>query len=106
MRPASRFLTAAGLAVALFTASLDAAAQGPLPSIAEKTRGMDRRDGFVPVYWDAAAGKLWMEVPRAGEELIYVVSLPSGLGSNDVGLDRGQMGTERLVRFDRVGPAC
>ncbi|MBW3654754.1 MAG: zinc-dependent metalloprotease, partial [Gemmatimonadetes bacterium] len=65
---------------------------------------MDRRDGFVPVYWDAAAGKLWMEIPRAGEELIYVVSLPSGLGSNDVGLDRGQIGGERLVRFDRVGP--
>jgi hypothetical protein len=104
MRSAPRFVTAAGLALALFTASLDAAAQGPLPSIAEKTRGMDRRDGFVPVYWDAAAGKLWMEIPRAGEELIYVVSLPSGLGSNDVGLDRGQIGGERLVRFDRVGP--
>lgn len=104
MRSAPRFVTAAGLALALFTASPDAAAQAPHPSIAEKTRGMDRRDGFVPVYWDADAGKLWMEIPRAGEELIYVVSLPSGLGSNDVGLDRGQIGGERLVRFDRVGP--
>ncbi|HEX8395586.1 MAG TPA: zinc-dependent metalloprotease [Longimicrobium sp.] len=81
-----------------------AAAQAPLPSIADKTRGMERRDGFVPIYWDAAAGKLWMEVPRSGEELIYIVSLPAGLGSNDVGLDRGQIGGERLVRFDRVGP--
>ena len=44
-------------------------AQG-LPSIAEKTRGMERKDGLVPLYWDALAGKLWMEVPRAGEEMI------------------------------------
>lgn len=95
-------MAAAGLALALFTAPLTA--QTPLPSIAEKTRGMERRDGFIPVYWDAAAGKLWMEIPRMGEELIYVVSLPSGLGSNDVGLDRGQISGERLVRFDRVGP--
>ena len=78
--------------------------QTPLPSIAEKTRAMEKREGFLPVYWEAATGKVWMEIPRTGEELIYVVSLPAGLGSNDIGLDRGQLGGERLVRFDRVGP--
>ncbi|HEX6908945.1 MAG TPA: zinc-dependent metalloprotease, partial [Longimicrobium sp.] len=65
---------------------------------------MEKRDGFLPVYWEAATGKLWMEIPRTGQELIYVVSLPSGIGSNDIGLDRGQLGGERIVRFDRVGP--
>lgn len=79
-------------------------AQAPLPSIAEKTRGMEKRDGFLPVYWEASTGRVWLEIPRTGQELIYVVSLPAGLGSNDVGLDRGQLGGERLVRFDRVGP--
>lgn len=81
-----------------------ATAQTPLPSIAEKTRGMERLDGFLPLYWEALTGKLWLEIPRLEEELIFVVSLPAGLGSNDVGLDRGQLGGERIVHFERVGP--
>ncbi|HWK88530.1 MAG TPA: DUF5117 domain-containing protein, partial [Longimicrobium sp.] len=97
-----RPLALAALAAAALAQPLRA--QTPLPSIDEKTRGMDRRDGLLPLYWDAAAGKLWLEIPRLNEELIYVVSLPSGLGSNDIGLDRGQIGGERIVRFERVGP--
>jgi hypothetical protein len=65
---------------------------------------MERKDGFLPLYWDAAAGKLWMEIPRIGQEMIYQVSLPAGVGSNDVGLDRGQLGDTRIVRFERTGP--
>ena len=75
-----------------------------LPSIDEKTKGMELRGGFLPLYWDAAAGKLWLEIPRTGAELIYLVSLPAGMGSNDIGLDRSQPGGERIVRFERVGP--
>jgi hypothetical protein len=78
-------------------------AQEPLPSIAEKTANLERMDGFLPLYWDAAGGKLWLEVPRLEQEMIYVISLPAGLGSNDIGLDRGQLGGERIVRFERVG---
>ncbi|CAN5134258.1 zinc-dependent metalloprotease [soil metagenome] len=94
---------------ALFAASLLFAvhglpAQEPLPSITEETQGMQRRDGFLPLFWDADAGKLLLEIPRLGEEMIYVVSLPTGLGSNDVGLDRTQLGGERIVRWERVGP--
>ena len=75
------------------------------PAIAEKTRGLEKRDGFVPLYWDPAAGKLWMEIPAAlaGKELLYITGAPTGLGSNDIGLDRGQIGRERIVRFDRIG---
>ena len=73
-----------------------------LPSIEAKTAGMDRRDGFVPVWWDAAEGKVWLSVPL-DTDLLHVVSLPAGLGSNDVGLDRGQLGGQKLVRFERVG---
>ncbi|HEX2077281.1 MAG TPA: zinc-dependent metalloprotease [Longimicrobium sp.] len=103
MRSIPRFIALAALCLAVLGAP-PLRAQTPLPSIADKTRGMEKRDGFLPVYWEAAAGKLWMEIPRAGEELIYVVSLPAGIGSNDIGLDRGQIGGERLVRFERVGP--
>jgi hypothetical protein len=77
---------------------------GPLPSIAAKTQGMERQDGFLPLYWDERGGKLWLEIPRMEQEMIYVVSLPVGIGSNDVGLDRGQLGGERIVKFQRVGP--
>jgi hypothetical protein len=61
-------------------------------------------DGFIPLYWDAENGKLWMRISRFGEELIYHVSLPAGLGSNPVGLDRGEMGHTLIVTFERVGP--
>lgn len=91
------------LLAALLLAALPALAQ-PLPSIAEKTRGLERRDGFLPVYWDAATGKLYLEVPRLEADMLYSVALPAGLGSNDVGLDRGQLGGEKVVRFERVGP--
>ncbi|HYW11769.1 MAG TPA: zinc-dependent metalloprotease [Longimicrobium sp.] len=103
MRFAPRF-AALALVCAAMAAAPALRAQAPIPSITEKTRGMERRDGFLPVYWEAATGKLWMEIPRAGQELIYVVSLPAGIGSNDIGLDRGQLSGGRIVRFDRVGP--
>jgi hypothetical protein len=76
----------------------------PLPTIEKKTEGLERRDGFVPVYWDARAGKVWLEIARFDEDFLYSVALTAGLGSNDVGLDRGQLGGERVVRFERVGP--
>ena len=94
----------AALGLFLLLAAARTAPAQTLPSIAEKTRGLERRDGFLPLYWDAAGGKLWMEIPRMEQEMIYVVSLPAGLGSNDVGLDRGQLGGERIVRFQRTGP--
>ncbi len=74
------------------------------PSISDKTRGLERIDGFVPMYWDAATGKVWLEVSRFGQEFLYIVSLPAGIGSNDIGLDRGQLGPTRIVRFERIGP--
>jgi len=80
------------------------AAQAGVPAIAEKVRGMRVIDGFLPTYWDAGTGRLWLEIPRLDEELIHVVSLPAGLGSNDIGLDRGQLGGTRIVKFQRVGP--
>lgn len=76
----------------------------PTPTIAEKTEGMEAMDGFFPVYWDAQAGKIWLEIPRFDANVLYVTSLPAGLGSNPVGLDRGQLGEKRVVRFERTGP--
>ncbi len=92
------------LAALLFVASPAAAQQDSLSTIAKKTDGLEKRDGFFPLYWDASAGKVYLEIERLEEDFLYVVSLPAGLGSNDIGLDRGQLGGEQIVRFERVGP--
>jgi hypothetical protein len=82
---------------------------GVLPTIAAKTAAMKHIDGLLPLDWDARAGKLYLEIPRLGtegksEDLLYVNSLPYGTGSNDLGLDRGQLAGSRIVRFERSGP--
>jgi hypothetical protein len=73
------------------------------PAIAKKTEGMTRMQGFVPLYWDAKAGKIWLEIDKWDTEFLYVISLPAGIGSNDIGLDRGQLGGEKIVKFERSG---
>ncbi len=82
------------------------AAQGatPTPTIAEKTAGIEKLPGYFNLYWDAKQGKLWLEVDKWGTEFLYQSGLPAGIGSNDIGLDRGQLGATRMVRFDRSGP--
>jgi len=75
-----------------------------LPSIATRTAGLTKRDGLFPLYWDERTGKLYLEIPAMDQEFIYFTSLPWGVGSNDIGLDRNQLGQERLVAFTRSGP--
>ena len=73
-----------------------------LPSIASKTAGLERHDGFLPFYRDEDEGKLWLEVPETDIEFLYVHSLAAGIGSNDIGLDRNQLGRTRVVFFERA----
>ncbi|HSE23654.1 MAG TPA: hypothetical protein VLB68_18440, partial [Pyrinomonadaceae bacterium] len=75
-----------------------------VPTISEKVAGMEKFPGYFPFYWDAKAGKIWLEIDKWNSEFLYVESLPAGIGSNDIGLDRGQLGNSFIVRFDRVGP--
>ena len=74
-----------------------------LPSIEEKTKSLKAYPGFFNFYWDAHSGKIWLEISRLDSEVLYQPSLPAGLGSNDVGLDRGLLGDGVVVRFTRVG---
>jgi hypothetical protein len=81
------------------------AAETPKPqTINEKVAGMQRFPGFFTFYWDAKTGKIWLEIDNWNTEFLYVESLPAGIGSNDIGLDRGQLGDSSIVRFDRSGP--
>jgi hypothetical protein len=77
-------------------------------TIAAKTEGLERREGLLTVHLDRKAGKVWLELPPAGEggeigRFLYVQGLLHGLGSNPVGLDRGKLGSTRLVVLRRVG---
>jgi hypothetical protein len=76
----------------------------PAASISQKIAGMTHMDGLLPLDWDAKAGKLYLEIPHLNTDLLYVHSLPFGVGSNDLGLDRGQVSSGAIVRFERTGP--
>jgi hypothetical protein len=89
------------LATALVGLSL--AAQEEPKTIAARTAGLECQAGFVPLCWDAKKGAVLLEVSRFGEDFLYVTSLASGAGANDLGLDRGAT-RSALVRFERVGP--
>ena len=108
-----RFSSAHGLlsAVALLAGAAATSAQpstppskNALPSIEAKTAGMQKLDGFVPLYWDEAEGRVYLEIARFGVELLHANGFASGLGSNDIGLDRGALAGSRIVSFERVGP--
>jgi hypothetical protein len=74
------------------------------PTIAEKTAGTQKFAGYFSLYWDAKQGKLWLEIDKWNAEFLYQSGLSAGVGSNDIGLDRGQLGKTRIVRFERSGP--
>jgi len=90
-----------------FAASLAAQSKPEAAStVATRTASMKHLPGLLPLDWDAAVGKLYLEIPaaRLNTELLYTDSLPYGTGSNDLGLDRGQISGGRIVRFQRIGP--
>src|SRR5262249_15997780 len=73
---------------------------GPGPPVDERTSGMQKLDGYFPLYWDERSGSLFLEIPRLDTEFLLSSGLAAGLGSNDIGLDRGQGGQGRVVRFE------
>lgn len=84
-------------------ASASATRTDSVPSIAVRTRGFEKRDGFIPVYLDRKSDKLYLEIPRDSLRALYFLSLATGLGSNPIGLDRGSEQGEYVARFDREG---
>jgi hypothetical protein len=72
--------------------------------ITQKTQGMTKYSGYFTFYWDEKTGRILLEVDKFNSEFLYVNSLPAGVGSNDLGLDRGQIGNSRIVKFVKSGP--
>jgi hypothetical protein len=72
--------------------------------ITQKTQGMTKYSGYFTFYWDEKTGRILLEVDKFNSEFLYVNSLPAGVGSNDLGLDRGQIGNRGILKFFKSGP--
>ncbi|WP_348687128.1 MULTISPECIES: zinc-dependent metalloprotease [Rheinheimera] len=85
------------------SAKTAATAAKPAVTVADYTRGMTHQRGYFDFYHDASSDKLYLLIDKLEQPFIFQSSLPRGLGSNDIGLDRGQLGETRLVQFERFG---
>ncbi|HEY9046725.1 MAG TPA: zinc-dependent metalloprotease [Ohtaekwangia sp.] len=80
-------------------------APAPVASaIASKVNGLKKFSGFVEFYYDEKQDKVFLLFDKFNTEFLYVESLTAAVGSNDIGLDRNQLGRERIVRLERRGP--
>jgi len=92
-----------GAQVAAQTKPVAADEKPASPSLAAATTGMQSLPGFLPMYWDAKRGKIWLEIDKLDTEILYYASLTAGVGSNDIGLDRGRIGPSHVIKFQRSG---
>jgi len=84
---------------------LAGSAQAKRPSSALDDLGSyEELEGFFTIYWDEAAGRTLLAIQNFDTPFIYQSSLARGVGSNDLGLDRSQLGATRLVEWRRSGP--
>lgn len=105
----SLFLTLLTLALAVSALSQkQKKASEPVTSSPEtidaKIAGMKLFPGYFAFYYDQKSDRIFMLIDKLNVEFLYINSLTAGVGSNDIGLDRGQLGGERIVKFERIGP--
>jgi hypothetical protein len=93
-----------GFLLAISTYAQSQGGAGRSQTIEDRTASMQKLDGYFPIYWDERAGTLWLEISRFNTDVLFTTGLSAGLGSNDIGLDRGSGGNGRIVSFQRVGP--
>lgn len=69
----------------------------------EQSKNFQKFKGFFNFQYDEKTDKIYLEVNELNKEFLYVSSLSSGIGSNDIGLDRGQLGSTQVVFFRKAG---
>jgi len=80
-------------------------APADLPSIADATKGLTKKDGLIESFVDSSKGRVLLKFGRPNDdsgtvgEYLYADSLASGLGANAIGLDRGEDGSSYVLRF-------
>jgi len=82
----------------------EAPAQSVVSPIESKVLGMKKYAGYIEFYFDEKQDKVFLVIDKLDSEFLYVQGLTAGIGSNDIGLDRNQIGRERIVKFERRGP--
>ena len=97
------FLSAVSCASILFVSAATAYSQD-LPSISETVSDAALMEGYFNLYWNEGEGKLYWEIDKLDTEFLYQVSMGSGLGSNPIGIDRGQLRGTYVLYANRVGP--
>ncbi|MBI4485736.1 MAG: zinc-dependent metalloprotease [Acidobacteria bacterium] len=96
--------TVVSLLLTLPLATATASAQGPQAApttIAQRTAGLQRQDGFLPLYLDASRGRALLEVSKFGEDVLYYVLYATSPGSVEIGMDRG-IARSAVIRFERT----
>ncbi|MGO3300774.1 MAG: DUF5117 domain-containing protein, partial [Pseudoalteromonas sp.] len=78
-------------------------AQAAIKSINDFTQQMNHFPGYFSFYYDTESGKIYLQVDKLKQPFLLQQSLPYGVGSNDIGLDRGQLGDTHLVQFEHFG---
>ncbi len=69
----------------------------------DKAKDFQKLNGYFDFYYDDKNDKIYLQIDDLDKDFLYVHSLSSGIGSNDIGLDRGQLGNEQLVHFKKAG---
>ena len=83
---------------------IHAATAQEMPTIGETVAGNTAIEGYFNLYWDDALGNLYWEIDKLDTEFLYQISMGSGLGSNPIGIDRGQLRGTYVLAAQRVGP--
>ncbi|MBL4631533.1 MAG: zinc-dependent metalloprotease [Paraglaciecola sp.] len=72
-------------------------------SVADFTKNLQHKTGFFDFYYQIEQDKIFLKIDKFDQPFLFLSSMPQGIGSNDIGLDRGQLGDTRLVKFERYG---
>jgi hypothetical protein len=97
------FLVAAALLATGIPMRGQQASAAPAATIAQRTTGLERHDGYVPFYLDAVRNRVLIEVPKLNDDILYFVQVAKGIGNVDLGIDRGAGGASKVISFERQG---
>src|SRR5580658_1572337 len=65
---------------------------------------MERREGFIPLLWDATQGKLFFELSQFDKDVLFYTEIAKGSGSGSVGFEWAGGGEGGVIQFQHVGP--
>lgn len=87
----------------LFLAFLSIGYQSAFGQFFKDKSNIKTYSGFFTFYYDNDTDKIFLDVDKINQEFLLVSALSQGIGSNDIGLDRGQLGGEKVVKFIKAG---